>query len=111
MILEQVFCIQYLVKYCKNKAIFLTLINFGSKISKIIITYAAVLGFKVYLTTIKSQKIDCSSSNTFDMIIASFQVQNKLKRDQFFEKTFFLANINMEVIFEISFLIINNAHI
>ena len=73
--------------------------------------YTAMLGLKVCFTAIKSEKIDSSSLKTFDMVIAIFQVKNKLGRDQFFQEIFWLANINMKMVLEMSFFIFSNANI
>lgn len=42
------------------------------------------------------------------MVIIGFLLQDKLKKAQFFEKTFLLADTNMEVLFEKFFLILSN---
>ena len=42
--------------------------------------YVAQLGFKVRRTDIGAQKIDKSSLTTYDMVIAAFQVFDKLGR-------------------------------
>lgn len=38
------------------------------------------------------------------MVIAGFQVKNKLEKARFFQKTFLLADTSVEVIFEMPFL-------
>ena len=45
------------------------------------------------------------------MVIAAFQVKNKFNRVRFFQEIFLLANINMEVVLKILFLIFNNVDI
>ena len=47
----------------------------------------------------------------FEMVLASFQVENKLKKARFFQKTFLLADINVEMILGMPFLTISNADI
>ena len=73
--------------------------------------YVSKLGLKVRLTNIKTQKIDNFTLKTFEMVLASFQVENKLERPWFFQETFLLANLSMEVVLEIPFLTFNNANI
>lgn len=46
-----------------------------------------------------------------EIVLASFWIKNKLKRVQFFQKTFFATNTNMVVILGIFFLTLNNADI
>ena len=48
------------------------------------LAYAKQLGLRIKKTDVKAQKIDKSSSNTFRMVIADFQVIDKLVRVQFF---------------------------
>ena len=58
-----------------------------------------------------SQKIDGSLLKTFEIVIVNFQIIDKLGRTLFFQKTFLLANIIMEVVLEIPFLIFSNTNI
>ena len=44
------------------------------------------------------------------MVIAGFQVEDKLSRARFFQKSFLLANISMEVVLRKLFLIFSNAN-
>ena len=46
----------------------------------------------------------------FEMILASFQVENKLSRAWFFHETFLLANINAELVLRRSFLTLSNTN-
>ena len=50
------------------------------------------------------QKIDRSHLNTFRMVIADYSVKDKLERVRFFQETFLLANIGLEVVLEMPFL-------
>lgn len=45
------------------------------------------------------------------MVIASFEIEDKLKRARFFQETFLVANISIKVVLEISFLTISNADV
>lgn len=42
------------------------------------------------------------------MVIVSFQMDDKDKKSRFFEKTFLVADINMDVAFRMSFFTLNN---
>ena len=75
------------------------------------LAYAAHLGFKLRITDVDAQKIDGSSLATHSMVIAAFQVVDKLNRFWFFQETFLLANISMEDVLGMLFLIFNNADI
>ena len=48
---------------------------------------------------------------TFRMVIAGFQVIDKLGRVWFFHEIFLLANTNMEVVLKILFFDLNNADV
>lgn len=55
-----------------------------------------------------AQKIDGNKLKTYKMIIASFQMDDKDKKSCFLEKTFLLAEISINVVFEMSFFILRN---
>ena len=86
VIWNQVSCIYYQVQFQKdkNKGNVSALINTDSKINTITSAYATKLGFKVWKTDVKAQKIDSSLLATYKMVIAAFQVLNKLGRVCFF---------------------------
>ena len=73
--------------------------------------YASRLGLQVYRTDIGAQKIDGSTFKTFGMVLASFQVEDKLGRIWFFQETFLLADISTEVVLGMPFLTLSNADV
>ena len=73
--------------------------------------FAIKLGLIIQKTNVSAQKIDSSALEIYDMVIAKFLFQDKLKKPSFFEKTFLLADTSMDVILEILFLTINNANV
>ena len=73
--------------------------------------YAAKLGFQVRKTNIEAQKIDGSTLETFGMVLADFQVEDKLGRARFFQETFLLADISAEVVLSMPFLTFSNADV
>ena len=73
--------------------------------------YAAHLGLKVKVTNVGAQKIDRSSLATYSIVIAIFQVVNKLGCFWFFQKTFLLANISMQVVLAMPFLTLSNGNV
>ena len=70
---------------------------------------ARKLGFKIWKTNIRAQKIDGSALETFEMVIADFQVEDKANRPRFFQEAFLVANIKFEIILGIFFLKLCNA--
>ena len=73
------------------------------------LAYVAHLDLTVRMTNIGVQKIDRSSLVTYSMVIAAFQILNKLGCFWFFQETFLLANINMKVVISMLFLAFSNA--
>ena len=56
-------------------------------------------------TNIGVQKIDGSKLDTFGILIACFLVEIKERRSCFFEETFLLANISIDITVEMIFLL------
>lgn len=48
---------------------------------------------------------------TYGIVIASFSLQNKYERDYFFEKTFLLANTNIDVVLKLLFFALSNSYL
>ena len=72
--------------------------------------YASKLGLKICSTKVWAQKIDCSIIKMFEIILTSFQIEDKIENNQFFQKTFLLANFSIKMILEIFFLTLNNSN-
>ena len=115
-ILKRVPCIWYPVRFCqkndkdKDKDV-RALIDSGSKINAMHPAYTTKLGLRTRKIDIGAQKIDRSHLDTFGMVIADCSIKDKLRRVRFFQKTFLLANIGLEMVLEISFLILTKADI
>ena len=62
----------------------LALIDSESEINAMTPTYVSKLGLKVRPTNVGAQKVDSSTLKTFDIVLASFQVKDKLGRAYFF---------------------------
>ena len=111
-VLDKVSCIFYPVQFRKNKDNnVLALLNSRSKVNAMTPAYAAHLVLKMRVTNIHAQKIDRSSPATYHIVIATFQVIDKLSYAQFFQETFLLANISIEVVLSMSFLTFSNANV
>ena len=108
---ERVPCIHYPLYFQKGTTGVRALVDSGSEVNAMTPAYAAKLGLKVRKTDIGAQKIDGSILETFGMVLADFQVENKLERARFFQETFLLANISTEVILGMPFLTLSNADI
>ena len=62
-------------------------------------------------TNVKAQKIDGFTFQMFGMVLASFQVEDKLGRARFFQETFLFTDISIEVVLGMSFLTLSNADV
>ena len=70
--------------------------------------FARKLGLHIQKTNIGAQKIDGSTLETFGMVIADFQVEDKGGRPRFFQKIFSVTDTQFEVILKMLFLKISN---
>ena len=105
--LKHVPYIYYLLCFQKDTIGIRALIDLGNKVNAMVPAYALKLGLKVYLINIRAQTIDASIFKTFKMVLASFPVEDKLRKARVFQKTFLLANINIEIVLSILFLTFN----
>ena len=113
VVLSRVLCIYYLVQFWKDeeRATIQALIDSGSEINTITLAYAKPLGFWTWKTDVGAQKINNSLLATYEIVIAAFLIKDKLGRAQFFQETFLLANISMEVVLGMLFFTFSNADI
>lgn len=86
-------------------------INSGSKVNVMTSAYTLKLDLRVCQTNVGAQKINDSTLKTFEIVLASFQVEDKLGRARFFQETFLLVDISVEVILGMPFLTFSNADI
>ena len=103
----RVSCIQYPVRFQEKRV--KALFDSGSKVNAINPDFARKLGLKVQKTNVGAQKIDSFALETFGMVIADFQVEDKANRLRFFQETFLVANTKSEMILGMPFLKISNA--
>ena len=73
--------------------------------------YTSKLSLQVQKTNVIAQKIEGSLLQTFGMVIIGLQVEDKLGRARFFQKSFLLAETSMEVVLRMPFLTFSNANI
>ena len=113
LILEHILYIHYLVQFKKNVhgAQVQALIGFESEVNAMTPVYTSKLDLKVHPTNLRAQKIDGSILKIFGIVLASFQVKDKLGRARFFQETFLLADISAEVVLGMPFLTLSNANV
>lgn len=83
--------------------------DFDNQVNKITIANLTKLGLNIQPTNVRAQKIDISIFETLKIVLASFEINNKLLRSQFFQETFLLVNTNKKVVLGICFLTFKNA--
>ena len=111
-VLDKVPYIHYSVQFCKDKGKdVLALFDSGNKVNAITLPYMAHLGLKVRVTNVGVQKIDRFSLAISSMVIAAFQVVNKLDCSRFFQETFLLAKISIKVVLGMPFVTFSNADV
>ena len=116
VVLEKIPCIYYPVQFQKDskqegQQQVRALINSGSKLNAISPAYVEKLSFKTRKTNVGAQKIDGSALETFGIVIADFQVEDKDGRSRFFQETFLVADTKFEVILGMPFLKLSNADV
>ena len=112
VLLERVPCIHYPLRFRKDKENEVrALIDSGSEVNAMTPAYASKLGLRVRQTDVGAQKIDGSTLETFGMVLASLQVEDKQGRARYFQETFLFANTSVEVILGMLFLTLSNADI
>ena len=94
-----------------NKTQIQALIDSSSEVNAMILAYTLRLRLQARHTNIKAQKIDGSTLQTFRIVLADFQVEDKLGKARFFQETFLLANISIEIVLGILFLTLSNVNV
>ena len=111
-VLDQVPSICYPIQFEKDKGKdVLALFDSRNEVNVITLSYTAHLGFKMRKTDVHAQKINRSSLETYGMFIAIFQVFDKLSCSWFFQATFLLTDISIEMVLSMFFLTLGNADI
>ena len=78
-------CIHYLVQFeGTNETQVQTLIDSNNVVNAMTPTYTSRLGLRARHTNVGAQKIDGSIFQTFGMVLADFQVEDKLGKARFF---------------------------
>ena len=73
--------------------------------------FTVLIGLKIRKINIKAQKIAGITLETYKIINSIFSVLDKDNRKRFFKESFLFADVNLDVLLGMFFLIINNADI
>ncbi len=87
------------------------LLDSGSKVNAISQVFAHQLGHKIQKTNIRAQKIDDTTLETYKIIVSTFSILDKDGRERIFEESFQLTDMNLDIVFGMSFLIMSNVDI
>lgn len=86
LLIKRVLYIHYIILFKKNEIQILT--DLKSKIDIITLVYIIKLGFKVGLISIGVQKVDSFILEIFEIVPASFQLEDKLRKPSFLRDFF-----------------------
>ena len=89
----------------------LAFLDFSSKVNAIYQTFAKKLGLSIRLTDVGARKINGIILDICKIVVAAFSVTNKANQVRFFEKTFLITNVSLEVVFRILFLILSGVDV
>ena len=89
----------------------LALLDLGSEINVMHLTFAEKLGLVIQITNIGTQKINGTIFETYKMVVAAFSVIDQANRVRFFEKTFLVAYVSPDIVFGMLFLTLSGADI
>ncbi len=96
--------IRYPVQFQEDQPEVKALIDSGSEINTMTPAFTAKLGLRPRPTNVRVQKIVGSPLETNGMASARFSIYDSLERVRFFEETFLLVDISMEVVLGMPFL-------
>ena len=116
--LGQVTCIQYFITFpdgVTQDGLTLNLVSafldLGSKVNAIHPIFIDRLGLVVQNTNVGAQKIDGTTLESYGMIVIAFSMTDKADKVRFFEETFLVVNISLDMVFGIHFLTLSDADI
>lgn len=87
------------------------LIDLSSEINIINPSFARKLSLSICKIDMGTQKIDSSRLKTLEIMIISFQVDDKNRKSRFFEEIFLLCDISIDIAFGILFLTLSNVEV
>ena len=87
------------------------LVDMGSEVNVMHPFFAKQLGLSIRQIDVGAQKIDGTTLDTYGMVVAAFSMMNKANWVRFFEETFLMTNISLELVFGMSFLTLSSADI
>ena len=109
--LKRIPYIHYPVQFKKDTVEVQALIDSESEVNAMVSAYAKKMGLWVWKTDLGIQKNDGSTLETYNMVIADFQVQDKFGKARFFQETFLIADTSVKVVLGMSFLTLRKVEV
>ena len=111
--LERVTYIHYWLQFKKgtSEAQIQVLIKSKSEVNAIYPTFAKQLGLPIRSTDVRVQKIDGTTLDIYEIVVAVFLMVNKANQARFFEETFLVANVSLKIVFGMLFLTLSSADV
>ena len=107
--LARVPCIRYLINIGKKSVS--ALLDSISKVNAVHPAFAKELGLFIRPTDVGVQKIDGTMLETYGIVVAAFLVEDKANQVRFFEETFLVTNVSLEVVFGMPSLTLSGADV
>ena len=82
-----------------------------NEVNAIYSTLVKELGFPIKPSDIGAQKIDSTMLDTYRILVVAFLMTDKANQVKFFEETLLIANVSLEIVFGIFFLILSGADV
>ena len=116
--LEWVTCIQYPIAFSgginqDGSALnpVSALLNLSSEVNVMHLAFAKRLGLVMQATNVGAQKIDGTTLESYEMVVAAFSVIDQTDRVKFFEKAFLVANVSPNMVLGMRFFTLNGADV
>ena len=93
--LEPITCIWYLITLKdQNEA----LLDSKNEVNIMSQAFANQLGLTIQKTNVRAQKIDDTTLEIYRIVVSTFSVSNKDGREKFFEESFLLGDVKLEIV-------------
>ena len=87
------------------------LFDSNSEVNAIHLAFAKELGLPIRPIDVGAQKIDGTMLDTYEIVVAAFLLINKANYVRFFKKTFLMANVSPEIVYEMLFFTLSDADV
>ena len=104
-------CIWYPITFWKISVPVSALFKSSSEVNAIHPTFAQKLRLSIRTTDVEAQKIDGTMLDTFEIVFVAFSVTDKANHVRFFEETFLVTNVSLEIVLGMSFFTLSGADV